>query len=216
MKPMSKKLLIKNGVGYILINRYNNINEWWEGCAKKGIKDFFVKQGKIISQGKYGLLKYIEYKLNRLYNKNNIENKIDYEKVTQLKDRISEIKNEILEGVKIRSRIEEQLEGEKVSNYLIKKQAQIKKRQYITKIKSEPNIMNQLEEGIILDNTDIIQLYIYKYYEKLYKDEPFDESIQNEFLDLIANKLSDTDREELGIEITDDENIQCRENTKHK
>ena len=25
-----------------MINRYNNINEWWEGCAKKAIKTFFL------------------------------------------------------------------------------------------------------------------------------------------------------------------------------
>ena len=107
--------------------------------------------------------------------------------------------------MKIRSRVEEQLEGEKVSNFLIKKQAQIKKRQYITKIKSEPNILDNLEEGTILDNKDIIELYIHNYYKKLYKDEPYDEILQNQFLELINNKLSDSDKENLGFEITENE-----------
>ena len=110
---------------------------------------------------------------------------IEYDKVKYLKDRIIEIQSEILEGVKIRSRIEEQLEGERVSSFLIKKQAEVKKRQYITKIKSESNILDNLEEGIILDNKDIIELYICNYYKKLYTDEPYDESLQTEFLELI-------------------------------
>ena len=79
------------------------------------------------------MLKYLEYSLNRLYNKNNIENRVDYDKVKYLKDRINEIQSEILEGVKIRSRIEEQLEGEKVSSFLIKKQAEVKKSNILQK-----------------------------------------------------------------------------------
>ena len=189
----------------IFLSRYKDINEWWELCAKKGIKSFFIKQGRIENQKKFGLLKYLECSLNRLLNKNSIENRIDFERVKCLKSRITDIKNDILEGVKVRSRIEEQLEGEKVSSFLIKKQSEIKKRQYITKIKSEPNIIKSLEEGVILDNSDIIELYIYKYYEKLYKEEPFNQSMQNKFLDLISKKLNDHDREELDDEITDKE-----------
>jgi len=37
--------------------------------------------------------------------------------------------------------------------------------QHITKIKSEQNIIDNLGENIVLDNTDIIELYIHKYYE---------------------------------------------------
>ena len=151
------------------------------------------------------MLKYLEYSLNRLYNKNNIENRVVYDKVKYLKDRIIEIQSEILEGVKIRSRIEEQLEGERVSSFLIKKQAEVKKKQYITKIKSESNILDNLEEGIILDNKDSIELYICKYYKKLYTDEPYDESLQTEFLELINNKLHESDIEHLQTEITENE-----------
>ena len=186
-----------------LINRYEHLNDWWEKCAKKGIKSFFIKQGKIENQKKYGLLKYLEFSLNRLYNKNNIENKIDYDKVRYLKNKISEIKSNILEGVKIRSRVEEQLKGETISTFLIKKQAQIKKKQYITEIKSEADIINNLNEGVTLNNKDIIELYIYKYYEKLYDEEPFDEVEQNAFLNLINNKLNENDKETLGKDLTE-------------
>ena len=118
----------------LLINRYNNINEWWEGCAKKRIKSFFINKGKIENQKKYGMLKYLEYSLNRLYNDCNVNNKIEYDRVKTIKARISDIKSEILKGVQVRSRVEEQLKGEIVSTFLIQKQAQIKKSSIYLKL----------------------------------------------------------------------------------
>ena len=53
---------------------------------------------------------------------------MNYSDVKELKDRINLIKMEILEGVKTRSRIQEQVEGEKVSAYLIGKQNTIKSK----------------------------------------------------------------------------------------
>ena len=188
-----------------LINRYENINEWWELCAKKNIKSFFIKKGKIENQKKYGMLKYLEYSLNRLYNYNNVNNRIEYDRVKSIKSRISEIKTEILKGVQIRSRADEQLKGEIVSTFLIKKQAQVKKRQYLSEIISEPNIVDNLEEGIILNNKDSIEMYVEKYYEKLYKEETYDECKQKWFLDLIKDELNDLDKDTLGNEITEDE-----------
>ena len=188
-----------------LINRYENINEWWELCAKKNIKSFFIKKGKIENQKKYGMLKYLEYSLNRLYNYNNVNNRIEYDRVKSIKSRISEIKTEILKGVQIRSRADEQLKGEIVSTFLIKKQAQVKKRQYLSEIISEPNIVDNLEEGIILNNKDSIEMYVEKYYEKLYKEETYDECKQKWFLDLIKDVLNDLDKDTLGNEITEDE-----------
>ena len=186
-----------------LINRYDSINIWWELCAKKRIKSFFIKKGKEINQQKYGLLNYLEYNLNRLYNKNNIEHKIDYNQVRYLKNRINEIKSNILEGAKIRSRIEEQLKGETVSTFLIKKQAEIKKKQFIQEIKSEENVVDNLNEGVILNTKDSIDLYIRNYYTKLYTDEPIDENQQKYFLDLVENRLDNQDKDRLGNEITE-------------
>ena len=49
-------------------NNYNSINEWWDGYAKKEIKTFFIKISKREIQHKYGLLKYLEFCLNKKYN----------------------------------------------------------------------------------------------------------------------------------------------------
>ena len=188
-----------------LINRYDNINDWWELCAKKKIKAFFINKGKIENQKKYGMLKYLEYSLNRLYNNNNIDNNVDYGRVKSIKSKITEIKSEIMKGVQVRSRVDEQLKGEVVSTFLIQKQAQVKKRQYLAEIKSEQNIVHNLDEGTILNSKDSIEMYIEKYYEKLYTEEPYDESKQDWFLNLINAELNDLDKETLGCETTEEE-----------
>ena len=187
------------------IKYYRNINEWWELCAKKKIKSFFINKGKIENQKKYGMLKYLEYSLNRLYNDHNINNKIDYNRVKSIKARITLIKSEILKGVQIRSRVEEQLKGETVSTFLIAKQAQIKKKQFISEIKSEPNIIDNLEEGVILNKKDSIEMYVEKYFEKLYDDEPIDEIQQKWFLNMIDDKLNELDKDKLKNDVSENE-----------
>ena len=131
-------------------HKFKDINDWWDTYVKRGIKSFFIREGKQINERKYGLIQYLEYSLNRLYNNLNISGMIQYSEVKAYKDRIDELKNEILEGVKIRSRIKEQEEGEKISAFLIKKQASIKSQKLISSIKSEENIMENLEPDVIL------------------------------------------------------------------
>ena len=187
------------------IVRYNSVNEWWESYAKKQIKFFFIEMGKIENRKKYDTLHYFEYCLNKLYNKLNIEGQIDYKRVKDLKYRINHIKNEILEGVKIRSRMEEQLKGEQVSSYLIKKQSDVKARQFMTKIKAESNIMENLREGTVLTNKDSINLYVREYYQLLYKKEAVDGNEQEFFLNLVQNILTEEDISELNKDITENE-----------
>ena len=99
------------------IRYYDTINIWWEMHAKFQIKKFFITVGKEESEKKFGLIQFLECKLNRLYDKCNKSGQIEYSEVKQIKDRINDLKNNILEGVKIRARIQEQIEGEKISTY---------------------------------------------------------------------------------------------------
>ena len=96
---------------------------------------FFIKMGKQENQRKYGLIQYLEHALHELYQKQSKSQIIDYDKEKKLKNRINELKLEILEGVKIRSRILDETEGEKVSAHLIGKQAKLKSKELITTIK---------------------------------------------------------------------------------
>ena len=92
--------------------------------------------GKQENQRKYGLIQYLEHALHELYQKQSKSQIIDYDKEKNLKNRINELKLEILEGVKIRSRILDETEGEKVSAHLIGKQAKFKSKELITMIKA--------------------------------------------------------------------------------
>ena len=175
------------------IKNFPNINIWWDKYAKSQIKSFFVKVGKEQKQYKYGLLNYLEFSLNKKYNELNISGRVDYSQIKRIKDRIDDIKTEILNGVRIRSRVEEQLQGEHISAFLIKKQANINSRQLISSIKAESGIIENVNEDTILSNWDSIQLYVYKYYEKLYKEEHFDNEKQNWFLNFMNRQLSNED-----------------------
>ena len=78
-----------------------------------------MQKGAETNRQKYGLLNYMESRLKKLYEKVNVSGKLDYKELTEVKDKINHIRNSILDGIKIRSRIEEQIEGEKLSHYLI-------------------------------------------------------------------------------------------------
>ena len=147
-------------------NKFENINVWWDTHVKKEIKFFFIKEGKKLMDKKYSLIKYLEFSLNRLYNNLSITGTMQYGKVRALKDRIDILKNEILDGVKIRGRIKEQEEGEKVSAYLIKQQSNVKAKKLLNCIKTEINVMDNMDPGIVLNDKDSVSLYIYNYYKK--------------------------------------------------
>ena len=59
----------------------------------------------------------------------------------------------------------------------------------------------------------VLNSYVRKYYEKLYKGEPIDENDQNFFLNFIENVLSDEDIKELNKEITEEEIFNALKNT---
>ena len=146
---------------------------------------------------KYGLLQYLEFCLNKLYNQINLTGNLQYGEVKLLKDRIDEIKNEILEGVKIRNRMTEKVEGERVSAYLIKQQSQVKSRKLIHSLKTEEGIMENLEGDIILKGKDSVNMYIEKYYNKLYQRENIDMDYQEWFLRFVNHELTDNEIQSL-------------------
>ena len=127
---------------------------------------------------------------------------MQYDQVRALKNRIDALKNEILEGVKIRGRVKEQEEGERVSAFLIKQQTNAKVRKLLTSIKTEENVMDNLGSDIMLKNRDSISLYIYNYYKKLYMAESFDEEGQEWFLQFVNKTLTVQERTLLEKEIT--------------
>ena len=166
-----------------------------------------MKIGKDEAQMNYGLLHLLEHKLNRLYENLNKTGLIDYNEVKTIKDRINMIKDQMLEGVKIRNRMQEQIEGEKISAYLIGKQAKIKTKKALTTIKAEDNIVENINSGTILKDKDSIEWYINNYFKKLYKREPSNEEMQNWFLQFLDKKLTENDIKMLEMNISKEEII---------
>ena len=136
---IKEEFRVKWGSIKSVISFYDTINDWWELHAKPQIKIFFIDKGREESRKKYGVLQYLEFKLNRIYDKLNKTGQMNYSEVKEIKDRINSIKNDILEGVKMRSRLQEQIEGEKVSAFLIGKQNTLKTKKLITEIEVEDN-----------------------------------------------------------------------------
>ena len=130
---------------------------------------------------------------------------LDYLKLKQLKDRIHEIKSGILEGVKIRARIQEQVEGEKVSNYLIGKQTTIKSKKLINSVIVEEDIVEAIKPGTKLNNKDSYEWYIRQYYMKLYGKEKSDEGLQKWFVNFIDHKITNEMEVELDKDVNDQE-----------
>ena len=75
---------------------YLNINEWWEYRAKDKIKRFFKKKGYEESKLKQGLIAYLEWKLHKLYKTLHVDGTLDLKETKKLKDRINNIKEDIL------------------------------------------------------------------------------------------------------------------------
>ena len=120
----------------------------------------------------------------------------------ELKDRIDNLKTEILNGVRIRSRIDEQLQGEKVSAYLIKQQMNVKCTKLFSSITAEAGVIDNVGEGTVITGKDAVEMYIKKYYENLYKKEHLDENSQDWFLSFVTRQIDQADSALLGKNVT--------------
>ena len=175
------------------IHNYQSINDWWENFVKLKIKTFFINEGKVANKKIYGMIEYLDCCLANLY----VSDGNNYNEIKLLKGRINTFKSKILEGVKIRSRITEQIEGEQMSAYLIQKQSSIKSKKLISSLKAENNVMNTVENGDTINNPEMIKAYVGKFYEQLYKIENCNLEKQNNFLDNIPKSITDGDNHNL-------------------
>ena len=132
------------------------------------------------------------------------EDNIDMNEAKRLKDKINNVKCNVLEGIKIRARVKEQIDGEKPSSTLLGKQSHSKNKPLITKIKTEPDATSY-EPDVILDNQNDISNYIINYFENMYSEKITDMDRQNWFLSFIDKTISGTDNAILLKEITESE-----------
>ena len=170
-----------------------SILEWWDE-TKVQLKIFFKEMSKIINQERFGLLNLLKSELRIAYNNHSI-NCNSFNRIRELKERIAIIEDEICEGVRIRARVEERLNGEKISTYLLGKEKNAKTR--IVKLNSE--------NGMFITDAKAIQRKIVKYYRELYDEDTVDQEKQESFLCLIEPVIDDQMNKVLTAEVTESE-----------
>ena len=110
------------------------------------------------------MIEYFEYKLKKLYIELDNSNTINYQEVKTMKETIQKLKGEILEGVQIRSKLEEAKYGEMPSSYLVGKFKSESTKKSIYKLVAEESF----ENINVIETTDKINEYATNYYQKLY------------------------------------------------
>ena len=118
-----------------------------------------------------------------------------FEDINELKNRIKTLEDEMCEGIKIRARIDERLNGEKISNYLLGKEKNV--RSNISKLINE--------DGICVTDSKAIEYCLVKYYKYLYKKQECDSDMQDKFLDLLTGTVGINENEMLMAEVTETE-----------
>ena len=171
------------------ISKYQNVNIWWDVFVKEKIRVFFIKEGKQVNQKRYGLIKYLECCLHSLYN----EDSDKYDEIRILKNRIDNLKNEILDGVRVRNKITEQVEGEKISAHLIGRQSVTQSRQVITSLNTD----DEGNGSRVVDTQDEINTYVVEFYSDLYQEKTCNSHQQQFFLSQIQENITNSDNEDL-------------------
>ena len=115
-------------------------------------------------------MRYLESKLKKLYKNIHINDTIDMIEVNRLKDKINRIKDNILEGVKIRARIKEQIDGERPTPTLFGKLSASKSKPLINEVKIEHSF-NNFPTNTVLNDQNSISKYISCYFEGLYSKQ---------------------------------------------
>ena len=122
-------------------NKLPYISIWWNDLVKPEKIKYFAAQGKETNKMKQGFLDYLEFKLRRQYEIANTSGIINNFTINSLKSRIETVRNDMVKGVKIRSRLQDAVQGEFFSNYLIAKQKEIAIRKIITTLSTENDVV---------------------------------------------------------------------------
>ena len=175
------------------LNCYASILEWWR-YAKDQLKSYFMRTSKVISQEKYGTLNLLKSILRIKYENHSVSCN-NFEEINMLKTRIKMLEDEICEGVKIRARVDERINGEKMSCFLLGKE------------KNTMSVIAKLQtiDGTYITDAKAIESHIFEYYKELYKKEEGDCRLQETYLGLLDNVIGKEENEKLTGQVTESE-----------
>nr|XP_053656942.1 uncharacterized protein LOC128705853 [Cherax quadricarinatus] len=91
---------------------------WWEEYAKPGIKNFYVRKGKEVSQWKYGLQRYLEGQLKQCYE--GFSGVYPVQEIEGIKAQLMEMQNARFDGERMRGGLEDVLWGDKPSTCVLR------------------------------------------------------------------------------------------------
>ena len=143
------------------------------------------------------MLNYLELKLRKQYEQANVSGIINKDTIDSLKNKIDKIRYDMAKGVKIRTRLQDAICGENISNYLIAKQKEIAGKKIITSMTTKDN-----EE---LNEYRKIQQYSTQFFRFLYSKSICDLDKQTYFLSYIDNELTDADHAMLSAPLSKEE-----------
>ena len=166
---------------------YESILEWWEELAKKKVKEFYIRVGSMKKKMRYNMLNVLESRLRSLHETAHVTGNPDMIEIKRIKCRIETIRDELAEGIKIRTRMKDLQSGEKISKYLIGKQRERAVKKVMTCVRDK--------NGTELRSFPAIQKCFTQFYSELYTCDVGDQDTQNMFLGNLENKLDDFDRE---------------------
>ena len=176
-------------------SKYDNLLLWWED-VKRECKWFWKKVSMRLSEQKYGLINLLQSRLKQLYEKAYSYN-TNFEEISALKERIVLLQNEMCDGIKVRAKMKDKLEGEKLSSHLLGKEKNSKAHKYMLNVKTS--------SGVEVTNTDSIIFHFRKFYEQLYDKCHVNEKDQDYFLGLCESKLTKEDNDLLTHDIDEEE-----------
>ena len=165
--------------------------------VKPSMKNFSIQQGKEKKNLQYGLIRYFEARLRKLYENANETGVNNYSELKLIKAEIDSHRQKLAAGVKVRSRIQDTLANETISKFLIAKQKEIAQKKIIHTMLDD--------NGTNLITFTEIQNHVTDFYKILYCRKECNEEIQEYFLSFLNNELSESDRELLNAPISKSE-----------
>ena len=172
--------------------KFRDIKEFWD-IFKQGVKRESMYYSKEKVKAKQALEKEINDQIERLENQGEIQEQ-GLNSLAILKKKKREIEFEKSEGYRIRSRIPHFEENEPNISYYAR----------MEKNRGEKNIIYALkdENGIIREGTEDVLKVSEIFYQKLFKEEPVDENLQNEILAKTKKKVNKNNEEFMEQPIT--------------
>ena len=174
-------------------HEYSDLNVWWD-LGKKKIKDVAMWCSKIIYRDKRSAIDNLEKYINE-------QGPSTQNNITQAKNELKEIYDELGEGAIIRSRVNWFERGEKPSKYF----HDLEKRN--SKNKSIDKIMDS--NGNIGYGTENVMNAQVEFYKHLYNSEAIDPEMKHKFLGAIDTKIPTDLKNNLNEDLNVNEITNC-------